>query len=58
MAPSPYVPDGDGNQPYPSWKRIDLLQDALPPDDQGRADDEGGTITVEEYAARLAAGDS
>ena len=58
MAPSPYVPDNEGNQPYPSWKRIDLIQDALPPDDQGRADVEGGTITIDEYAARLAAGDS
>ncbi|MEM9893954.1 MAG: pyridoxamine 5'-phosphate oxidase family protein [Actinomycetota bacterium] len=58
VAPSPYVPDAEGAQPYPSWKRIDLVQDALPPDDQGRADAEGGTITIDEYAARLASGDS
>ncbi len=55
---SPYVPDTDGSTPYPSWKRIDFLQDALRPDDQGQADDEGGVITIEEYAAKLAAGDS
>ncbi|MEM8926329.1 MAG: hypothetical protein AAGD35_22720 [Actinomycetota bacterium] len=55
---SPYVPDDEGNQPYPSWKRIDFVQDALRPEDQGRADQEGGVITMEDYGAKLAAGDS
>ncbi len=58
VSPSPYVPDAEGKQPYPSWKRIDLLQDALRPDDQGRADAEGGLITVDEYGEKLAAGES
>ncbi|MEM7326466.1 MAG: pyridoxamine 5'-phosphate oxidase family protein [Actinomycetota bacterium] len=55
---SPYVPDASGAQPYPSWKRIDLVQDALRPDDQGRAEAEGGVITMDEYGAKLAAGES
>ncbi len=55
---SPYVPDAEGNQPYPSWKRIDLVQDSLRPEDQGRAEAEGGTITMEDYGAALAAGQS
>lgn len=55
---SPYVPDESGAQPYPSWKRIDLVQDALRPDDQGKAEDEGGVITMEDYGAKLAAGES
>lgn len=55
---SPYVPDADGGAPYPSWKRLDVLADALPGPDQGRAEAEGGLIDLPEYAARLAAGDS
>ncbi len=55
---SPYVPDDEGRQPHPSWKRIDLMQDVL--DDKTRAATEaaGGTISGEEYAARLADGTS
>jgi uncharacterized protein len=58
VATSPYVPDASGKTPYPSWKRIDLVQDALRPSDQGRAADEGGIITMEDYGAKLAAGQS
>jgi predicted pyridoxine 5'-phosphate oxidase superfamily flavin-nucleotide-binding protein len=54
---SRYLPDEKGHAPLPAWKRIDLLQGVLPERFQGRADAEGGTITVEEYAERLAAGD-
>ncbi len=53
---SPYVPDDRGHQPLAAWKRIDLLQDALPPRDQGRAATEGGTITGADYAERLRTG--
>ncbi len=53
---SPYVPDGEGHQPLAAWKRIDLLQDALAPRDQGRAEAEGGTITGADYAERLRTG--
>lgn len=48
----------DGNQPYPTWKRIDGLQPALPPNDQGLADENGGVITEAEYGAKLMAGES
>jgi predicted pyridoxine 5'-phosphate oxidase superfamily flavin-nucleotide-binding protein len=58
VATSPYVPDADGAQQHPSWKRIDLLQDALPAPDQARTEAEGGVITIEDYADRLAAGES
>jgi predicted pyridoxine 5'-phosphate oxidase superfamily flavin-nucleotide-binding protein len=53
---SPYVTDEDGHAPLPGWKKIDLLQDVLPTRFQGRAEAEGGTITMEEYAQRLADG--
>ena len=55
---SQYVPADDGSQPVPSWKRIDMIQPFLPADQQGRADEAGGTITGEEYAQRLADGTS
>jgi len=55
---SPYVPDEAGAQPFPAWKRIDILQDFLPAADQGKADAVGGTITQEDYGQALAAGES
>lgn len=55
---SPYVPDQQGTAPYPSWKRIDLVQDVLRPDDAGRTEAEGGVITFEDYLAKLQAGTS
>lgn len=55
---SKYVPDENGEQPYPSWKRIDGLQPFLPPQDQGKADAEGGVITQEDYGRALAQGES
>lgn len=53
---SPYVPDADGAQPYPSWKRIDAVQDALPERDRGRAEAHGGTIDFGEYVDHLQRG--
>lgn len=53
---SRFVPDADGDQPFPAWKRVDVFQDVLPAADRGRADDEGGTITREQYRARVRAG--
>jgi predicted pyridoxine 5'-phosphate oxidase superfamily flavin-nucleotide-binding protein len=55
---SDYVPDDDGVQPFPAWKRIDLIQPFLPDAQQGLAAAAGGEIDVEEYARRLAAGTS
>ena len=54
--PSRYVPDGEGKAPMPGWKKIDLLQDVLPERFRGRAAQEGGTITFEEYGEQLADG--
>lgn len=53
-----YVPDTEGNQPYPSWKRIDLVKDALRPCDLGLAEAHGGVITTEEYGEKLMKGES
>ncbi|MEZ5650949.1 MAG: pyridoxamine 5'-phosphate oxidase family protein [Burkholderiaceae bacterium] len=58
VASSKYVPKAGSETPVPSWKRIDLVQDALPAKDQGKADALGGVITVDEYAAKIASGDA
>lgn len=57
ISSSKYVPDERGNQPFPAWKRIDLLQEALPEADKGRAESGGGTITAEEYGAKVLRGE-
>ncbi|MGI9289192.1 MAG: pyridoxamine 5'-phosphate oxidase family protein [Pseudomonadales bacterium] len=53
MATSKFVPDENGDQPFPAWKRIDLIQDALPQRDKGLAEANGGTMSAEEYAQRI-----
>jgi len=58
LGQSPYVPDENGAQPYPSWKRIDMVQDALPAKDAGKAAAEGGTITFDGYVEKLMDGTS
>jgi len=55
---SPYVPAEDGTQPFPAWKRIDGLQPVLHPDDQGRAESEGGLLTEEQYLEKVEKGTS
>ncbi|MEO0975619.1 MAG: pyridoxamine 5'-phosphate oxidase family protein [Pseudomonadota bacterium] len=55
---SQYVPDAAGNQPYPSWKRIDGFQPVLAEKDQGKAEKSGGFISAEEYGELLSKGES
>lgn len=55
---SRYVPDADGAQPVPAWKRIDMVQDVLTDDDRTRTEREGGTITFEDYVGKLMSGTS
>lgn len=53
---SRYVPRAGCETPYAEWKRIDLVQDALPPRDAGKTEKAGGTISVEEYERKREAG--
>lgn len=46
---SPHVPDGDGRQPFPAWKRIDLIADSLSEHDKAQVVAAGGTIGIETY---------
>ena len=54
---SKYAPQTEcAAPPAPQWKRIDALQDALPARDSSLAQELGGTITFEEYAAMVTKG--
>lgn len=50
---SKYVPQAKCETPIPQWKRIDVIQDALPEREKDIADKAGGIITVEEYGELL-----
>lgn len=45
---SKYVPQKDTEAPLPEWKKLDLFQEMLPSKDQGKAEEQGGTITLDE----------
>lgn len=53
---SRYVPRKDCQTPLAGWKRIDIVQDALPASDQGRAEQAGGLVTVEDWFGKVATG--
>jgi predicted pyridoxine 5'-phosphate oxidase superfamily flavin-nucleotide-binding protein len=55
---SRYAPAAGQEAPVPAWKRIDVVQDALPTRDRARTADAGGEITQEEYAELLAKGEA
>ncbi len=54
--PSRYVPRAAGETPLAEWKRIDMLQDVLPPKDHGRIEKAGGIISMQEWADKAKAG--
>lgn len=53
---SKYVPQAACETPLASWKRLDMVQDVLPEHEQERAR-QVGLLTLEEYEAKVAAGD-
>jgi predicted pyridoxine 5'-phosphate oxidase superfamily flavin-nucleotide-binding protein len=55
---SRYVPDENGEAPLPAWKRIDMIQEALPEEDLSRVAKSGGTITEDEYKRKVMDGTS
>jgi uncharacterized protein len=55
---SRYVPDlKTGAQPIPGWKRIDVIQGALPQRDQNKAELAGGLLTMDEWGQLVGSGD-
>lgn len=57
VAQSRYVPTEAAPTPMAGWKRVDIMQDALPAKDQGRAADAGGTVTIEEWFGQVGRGE-
>ena len=55
--PSKYVPRTECDTPLAGWKHIDKIQEVLPTRDQGRAEKEGGIVTMEEWYEKVAQGD-
>ncbi|HEV7714480.1 MAG TPA: pyridoxamine 5'-phosphate oxidase family protein [Steroidobacteraceae bacterium] len=51
---SAHLPDAAGRQPFPAWKRIDVLADALSDRDKGKVLEAGGTIAIEAYPGEAA----
>lgn len=47
---SPHVPDDAGRQPFPAWKRIDIIADSLSDQDQRKVEQAGGPIPIDAYA--------
>lgn len=58
VAPSRYVPRAECETPFALWKRIDLVQEVLPPRDAGKTAKAGGVVTVEEYEERRMRGEA
>lgn len=46
---SPHVPDQEGRQPFPEWKRIAIIAESLSASDQEKVEKAGGTIAIENY---------
>ena len=49
QAQSRYAPTAACETPMAEWKRIDMIQDALPAKDVGKADKAGGLITIDQW---------
>ena len=57
LATVDHLPAPDGTAPLAGWKRIDFIQPALPHYDQGRVNEAGGPLTIEEWGGKVVAGD-
>jgi len=50
---SPHIPDAQGEQPFPAWKRIDVIAGSLNADDQARVQRAGGSFPLEQYPGEV-----
>jgi hypothetical protein len=53
---SKHIPAADGSAPLANWKRLEIVHDALPPQDQA-AVKKAGFMSFEEVHAKNAAGE-
>jgi uncharacterized protein len=56
VGPSKYVPVAEKETPLASWKRMDIVQDVIPPCERQRAEKEG-ILTLPEYEENVARGE-
>ncbi len=54
---SKYVPQPEAQAPLPGWKRLDIVQDAIPARDRDRVAGAGGELSMESYAELIARGE-
>jgi hypothetical protein len=54
---SRYVPQEAAETPVCEWKRVDAVQDVLRETEREQVERAGGVIAVEEWIARVQAGD-
>ena len=53
---SRYAPTSACETPMAEWKRIDMIQDALPAKDVGKAEKAGGLISIEQWMKNVGEG--
>jgi uncharacterized protein len=58
LSNSRYVPSSDGSAPLPAWKRLDIVQEAIPPKDREEVTGAGGEITMDGYVELLMKGEA
>lgn len=58
LGASKNVPRAGEHTPLAVWKRLEEVQDVLPPKDVGRPEQEGGLITIEEYGEKVMKGEA
>lgn len=58
LADSRYVPNDGATSPLPAWKRLDIVQGAIPARDREQVADAGGEITMDGYIELLMKGEA
>lgn len=58
LSNSRYVPAPDGVAPLPAWKRLDIVQEAIPAKDREQVAGAGGEITMDGYVELLMKGEA
>lgn len=56
VQPSEHVPQAACEQPLAQWKRLDVINDVLSPQEQAHVEAGGGQLTYEQYVANAMAG--
>jgi predicted pyridoxine 5'-phosphate oxidase superfamily flavin-nucleotide-binding protein len=58
LTDSRYVPNSNATAPLPAWKRLDIVQEAIPARDREQVSRSGGEITMDNYVELLMKGEA